>query len=193
MEILRCGHLSFALAAPERLSVKDALQCALEKCATPMVEETILQSIPYSGFPAAVEAFGWLRDHHPTVADRPPTSPTEDHVPFFQRIYGPAASRIEAELQRRHPQLQRWIEEFAYGTVMDSSSMEAGDVELLAVASLIGQGRMTPLHSHLRGALRCGVSADTLSQLIEELAGWARPQVITTSRDFLQQERQRPL
>ena len=71
MEILPCCRLSFALAAPERLDPRGALEKVLECCEVAEVEEMILQSIPYSGFPAAVVALGWLREQHPDGTSRP--------------------------------------------------------------------------------------------------------------------------
>jgi len=67
---------------------------------------------------------------------------------------------------------------------MDSSWLDAAQIESLAVASLIGQGRMSPLHSHLRGALRTGVKASELKELLDSLEPLAHPEVLEASREI---------
>jgi len=186
MEILPCCRLSFALAAPERLDPRSALEKVLERCDLAEVEETILQSIPYSGFPAAVEALGWLREQHPDGASRLAAQEHEDS--FFAQVYGEGEAKVRASLQDRHPDLERWIIDFAYGTVMESSWFSSATIEALAVASLIGQGRLRPLHSHLRGALRTGHTQATLSSLLEALQDVADAEVLRAATKMLERE-----
>ncbi|MBT5739339.1 MAG: carboxymuconolactone decarboxylase family protein [Planctomycetes bacterium] len=186
MKNLSCCHLSFALAAPERLAVETALSQSLQQHTAEEVEETILQSIPYSGFPAAVEALGWLRERFPTASSQRPTSSART-TGLFDSVYGTARERVLESLRKRHPDLETWIEQFAYRTVMDSSWLDAAQIESLAVASLIGQGRMSPLHSHLRGALRTGVKASELKELLDSLEPLAHPEVLEASRELLRQ------
>ncbi len=186
MEILPCCRLSFALAAPERLDPRNALEKVLERCDLAEVEETILQSIPYSGFPAAVEALGWLREQHPDGASRLAAQEHEDS--FFAQVYGEGEAKVRASLQDRHPDLERWIIDFAYGTVMESSWFSSATIEALAVASLIGQGRLRPLHSHLRGALRTGHTQATLSSLLEALQDVADAEVLRAATKMLERE-----
>lgn len=186
MKNLSCCHLSFALAAPERLPVEAALSDALKNHSAEEVEETILQSIPYSGFPAAVEALGWLRQLHPTASSKRSASSAAT-ADLFDSVYGAARERVLDSLRKRHPDLEHWIEQFAYRTVMDSSWFDAAQIESLAVASLIAQGRMSPLHSHLRGALRTGVKSAELKDLLDSLEPLAHPEVLEASRELLRQ------
>ena len=176
------GLISLSLATCDRA----LLDRALNRCeADPKIEgrevtETILQSIPYSGFPGAVEALGVWRSRRPgdpagVPASAPsPSSSTSASSPgdtgeqIFRVIYRDAADAVRAELRRRHPELEVWILEFAYGRVMGRGVLELKDLEALAVASLLGQRRRTPLHSHLRGALRAGWSRKDLATLMLE-------------------------
>ena len=186
MEILPCCRLSFALAAPERLDPQTALDNAVKCCLIADVEETILQSIPYSGFPAAVEALGWLREQHPDGACRP--AAREHAESFFSQVYGDGEAKVRASLLKRHPDLEGWIIDFAYGTVMESSWLSAEVIEALAVASLIGQGRLRPLHSHLRGALRTGFTQQSLSSLLEAFEDVADAEVLRAATKLLERE-----
>ncbi|OUU21716.1 MAG: hypothetical protein CBC13_08680 [Planctomycetia bacterium TMED53] len=177
-----CCRLTFALAAPERLSPRESLKRALATSPTDSVIETILQSIPYSGFPGAVEAFGWLRSEVPEEASE--SRPSNDRD-VFQEVYGGATDKVLGELSRRHMDLEMWIREFAYRSVMGTSPWQTVDLEFLAVSSLLAQARMTPFHSHLRGALRCGATAEELSSLLDDLQDVAQPQALATARDLL--------
>lgn len=187
MEILPCCHLSFALAAPERLDPRIALERALGKCPLAEVEEAILQSIPYSGFPAAVESLGWLRELHPDVAPFP-RNETSQPESFFGQIYGDGQEKVRTSLRERHGDLERWIIEFAYGTVMESSWLSSDAIEALAVSSLIGQARLRPLHSHLRGALRTGHTRKSLTLLLDSLHKVADPEVLRAAAKMLERE-----
>lgn len=170
-----------------------ALRRALVACqshpALPLgdVEEALLQGIPFSGFPGAVEALGaWraLGGGVSTVEETPP--PTATHgAAVFERVYGEVAPRVRLELAQRHPLLERWIIEFAYGRVMGRARFELALVEALGIASLLGQGRLAPLHSHLRGALRTGWSARELSSLLDALAEAAPAPALQEARRFL--------
>ena len=180
-----CCRLTFSLAAPERLSPLQALKRALENTETEKVAEVILQSIPYSGFPAAVEALGWLRDLDPDSA----IEAREDHSRnVFEEVYGAASEKVADQLHRRHPDLKEWILGFAYETVMGSGPLSSVELEILAVSSLLAQSRMTPFHSHLRGALRCGATRDDLNKLLENLEDISHPDSLSKARELLRNE-----
>ena len=180
-----CCRLTFSLAAPERLSPRQALKRALENTETEKVTEVILQSIPYSGFPAAVEALGWLRDLSPDSAIEAREDQSRN---VFEEVYGGASEKVADQLHRPHPDLKEWILGFAYGTVMGSGPLSSVELEILAVSSLLAQSRMTPFHSHLRGALRCGATRDDLTELLESLEDIAHPDSLSKARELLRNE-----
>jgi len=61
-------------------------------------------------------------------------------------------------------------------------------LELLAVASLLGQQRFGPLHSHLRGAIRAGCSGAHLHAVIDHLATWATHATVIRTRELAHRE-----
>ncbi len=196
-----CGvALAIAQARPQAL--RDALARCQAHCALSNldVEEAILQGIPYSGFPGAVEALGlWhdlLEGKGTSVASTAPRSAPTRPAPnaegnrtegkkIFAEIYGELEGRVRAQLRRRHPVLEQWILEFAYTTVMGRGVLPLAVLEGLAVASLLGQRRRTPLHSHLRGALRNGWKLEQLSALLDELAPQCDEEMIRYARGLL--------
>lgn len=182
-----CCRLTFSLAAPERLDPRIALNQALATSEERIVLETILQSIPYSGFPGAVEALSWLREDIPDKGPRDPHSPARD---VFEEVYGVAQEKVTLQLRRGHPDLEKWIRGFAYETVMKSSPWETVYLEYLAISSLLGQSRMTPFHSHLRGALRCGATQTELAGILDHLKDVAQPESWEKAQNILKLETQ---
>ena len=186
-------RVALAIATRRGTEVRDALDaCADSSSVTDEeVEESILQGIPYSGFPGAGEALGiWREQHGPARRERPDTP--ERGPELFKRVYGDLAGRVREELARRHTKLEEWILDFAYGRVMGRGILELADLEALGVASLLGQERRSPLHSHLRGALRTGWSTEELDQLLVRLAPGASAEIITFARDTVARLAQDP-
>ncbi len=184
-----CCRLTFSLAAPHRLSPRSALNKALETSSPQVVAETILQSIPYSGFPAAVEALGWLRESIPETDEMELRTASSRDI--FLEIYGDSADKVRSELSFRHADLEEWIREFAYGTVMATCPWDTSELEFLAISSLLAQARMTPFHSHLRGALSCGAIPEKLHDLLDHLQDVAQPEALDTARKLLTKESRR--
>ena len=182
-----CCRLTFSLAAPERLNPHSALKQALASSNALIVAETILQSIPYSGFPGAVEALSWLRKEAPEARPRSPHSQSRE---IFQEIYGAAQEKVTLQLRQGHPDLEKWIRNFAYETVMKSSPWETVYLEYLAISSLLGQSRMTPFHSHLRGALRCGATETEIAEILDHLKDVAHPESWEKAQNILKRETQ---
>ena len=71
---------------------------------------------------------------------------------------------------------------------MESSWLSSDAIEALAVSSLIGQARLRPLHSHLRGALRTGHTRKSLTLLLDSLQKVADPEVLRAAAKMLERE-----
>lgn len=69
--------------------------------------------------------------------------------------------------------LGRSIVEFVYGEVYSSPGLSTRERELAAVASLVALGRSSQLPAHLRAALKAGVTADELGEVILQTASIA--------------------
>ena len=177
-------------AGAPAVAIADALDAGIPAAT---VAEAILQGIPYSGFPGAVEALGALREVAPDFAatePTPPNSPREEDTlpPAFIAVYRAGSESVRGALESRHPALARWILDFAYDTVMGRGILSLAELEGLAVASLIGQRRRTPLHSHLRGALRNGWSGADLAQLLDRLGDECDDETLRFAHAIIERE-----
>lgn len=170
----RLRHLLIAAAAAAAgdlaLVAKAAETARAEGVAVADLEETLLQIVPYAGFPRALAAF---------AAARPVLGPTSAVVEgaagtrgptgeaAFRTVYGPTADRVAAGLASLHPLLPAWTRDFAYGRVLSRPALGPVEREVLAAAILTALGRVDDaLLGHLRAALRLGATRDTLAGAI---------------------------
>jgi 4-carboxymuconolactone decarboxylase len=131
------------------------------------VEETLLQIVPYAGFPRALAAFGAAREvlgAAPSPAEeRPATSSPEAGRAAFEAVYDASADRVRRGLAALHPLLPSWTIEFAYGRVLSRPVLPILARELLAVSILGALGSCDDaLVGHARAAGRLGASDEDL-------------------------------
>jgi 4-carboxymuconolactone decarboxylase len=168
-------HLLILAAAA---AVSDAAVVAAETAAAladgvpaARIEETLLQLVPYAGFPRALAAFAAARPALGPVgestagpASEGPASdrPTRGAV-AFDAVYGETSARVTKGLTGLHPLLPAWTKEFAYGRVLSRDGLELATRELLGVAILTALGRADDaLLGHMRAAVRLGASKDAV-------------------------------
>ena len=169
---LRPLAIAAALAACGRL---DALGLALDAArgvgvTRDRLEETLLQLVPYAGFPRAIAAFGVLGEGDRAPAPGPRAEDAAARgAEVFRSVYGETAARIAAGLTARHPDLASWTEAFAYGTVLSREGvLTLLERELLAVSILTALGNLeAPLLGHMRAAVRLGATPDDVRGAVD--------------------------
>lgn len=67
-------------------------------------------------------------------------------------------------------EIGRAIVEFIYGDVYDRPELSTRDREIAAVAGLVALGRSSQIPQHLRAALKAGVTAEELREVILQTA-----------------------
>ncbi|HSM08577.1 MAG TPA: carboxymuconolactone decarboxylase family protein [Gemmatimonadota bacterium] len=157
-------RLSAAMAADDDADVEMELRRACVEVDLRQVDETIVQSCLFLGFPAALEAAGaWRGIRGSAPADDDPLAPAtrateraERGERLCRRVYGRAYDALRANVADANPTLDRLMVETGYGTVLARPGLEPATRELCLVAVLAVQARDRQLYSHLRGALRTG-------------------------------------
>ena len=84
-----------------------------------------------------------------------------------EELEGKQTEKLRKNLARLSPELSEWTVLVGYGLVLSRPGLEAGLRELLEVAVLTAQGFPRQLHSHLRGAINLGISAEKVALLLE--------------------------
>jgi len=165
-------EISAALSARNEEAVDDALRAAVEARLDPVaVEETILQSYLFLGYPAALNGFGRWR----AISGRPPAAPTVDDLEVWEErgekvcgtVYGHRYPSLRENIRKLHPDMERWMVLEGYGKVLGRPGLPLVTREYCIVAILAVQGVERQLHSHLRGALHAGGDGGALDSVLE--------------------------
>jgi 4-carboxymuconolactone decarboxylase len=142
------------------------------------VEEVVLQSYLFAGFPRALNAAReWRR-----ISGRP--APESDEGERYDRadewrergeetcatVYGPFYKRLRANIRDLHPALDAWMIVDGYGKVLSRPGLDLVRRELCIVAVCAVAKQDRQLHSHLHGALHAGASAADVQGVLNAVA-----------------------
>lgn len=123
------------------------------------IEEAILQTLLFAGFPKTIEALKQLRNHFPAKHG---SKQVDDHRQAGEKtskiIYGKYHSKLKKVMDELHPDLTRWMIEDGYGRVLSRSGLTLEEREISVIASLMTSGMINQFRAHVRGALYAGVS-----------------------------------
>ncbi len=169
LELLR---LSAAVAAGDGERRIAAMRAAAEVASPKAVEEALLQSYLFLGFPAALTALAEWRE----VSGTRSTSETDpaDLAAWGRRgelvcrtVYGRAYDKLRGNVRRVHPAMDEWMIHEGYGKVLAREGLDLGVRELCIVSILATTGWEPQLHSHLRGALHAGCETASVEEALE--------------------------
>ncbi len=192
--------LSAALGTRDARRVRAALERAAREADAGAVEEVLLQSHLFVGFPDALNAVAAWRE----VSGRPAPAPCgEDAAEWRARgervcaeVYGGNYAKLRANVAGLHPDFDDWMVTGGYGRVIGRGGLDLATRELCIAALLAAWDAPRQLHSHLRGALNAGATAGEVEEAVEaacalldeghatrvrELWGAVRPRAATTS------------
>lgn len=165
--------LSAAAAVGDRDLLRREIAAAVADGEAPVrVLETLLQVVPYAGFPRAITAFGIARGMLADAAAAPeilPKDPTALGHDVFEKVYGETTAKVLAGLAERDPVLAQWTIEMAYGRVLSrDGTLTLLDRELLAVSILTAMGGLeAPLLGHMRAVLRLGGTPEQVRAAVQ--------------------------
>ncbi len=175
------ARVAAAQAARDRMGLEEELD-RLEGAVTRgevearEVEEALLQSVLFLGYPATLGALALWRRRWPGrtagVVNESPAGWPERGARVFEAVYGDPGIRLREEVGALHPDLARWMVEEGYGRVLGRPGLALRDRELLVASLLAVQDAPVQLHSHLRGALRNGVAPEEVEEVLEAIDPW---------------------
>src|SRR5881296_2573729 len=145
------------------------------------IEELLLQSMLVVGYPLALVAFAaWRRVGGPApiegdgaedLAHTDWESWAARGAAVCREVYGRAYHKLLVNLRALHPALEDLVLVDAYGKVIGRPGLDLKRRELATVAAIAVLGTAQQLHSHLRGALNTGASAEEVEAVLELVAG----------------------
>ena len=172
-------RLAATIAAGTEPALREGMTRAVSVALEPAwVEELVLQSYLFAGFPRALNA---EREWRRASGRR---APVADEGEDFGRsaewaargaetcavVYGPMYARLRANIRDLHPALDAWMIVEGYGKVLSRPGLDLTRRELciVAVCAVLAQDRQ--LHSHLYGAVHAGASDGEVEETLEAVA-----------------------
>ncbi len=155
---------SAAIGAGDRDALERALRDA-RRLARGAVEEALLQSHLFVGYPATMAAFAaWRRIAGPAADAVVETDVDREGrgAEVCERVYGDQTEALRANVAALHPELERWMLGDGYGRVLGRPGLSLPVRELCVTALLCAQDAEPQLYAHMRGALRTGATEDEL-------------------------------
>ena len=164
-------HLAAVVASGNDDEVRGEIALAAAAIPDVWVEELLLQTYLFAGFPRALNAMREWRRAHPAVAAAPGAEPSRaDGEATCERVYGTMYHRLRENIRHLHPLLDDWMISEGYGKVLSRPGLDLPRRELCIVAACAATGQDRQLHSHLHGARNAGVSARVVDAALDAVA-----------------------
>jgi 4-carboxymuconolactone decarboxylase len=173
-------RLSAALGTRHAAAIRAEMEVARQEADAGAVEEVILQSHLFIGFPDALNALGLWRE----VSGLPaPDAIGEDPAGWEARgervcaaVYGANYGKLRQNVRGLHPDVDGWMVTGGYGRVIGRPGLDLAMRELCIAALLAVWNVPRQLHSHLRGSLNAGAPVDQVDAAVEIACGFLEPE-----------------
>jgi 4-carboxymuconolactone decarboxylase len=170
-------RLAAVIAGGDEAQVRHAFSASLTFVPPPWVEELVIQSYLFSGFPRALNAAREWRRIAPSPAPLSDEGDDVTHVDEWRQrgeatcaaVYGPMYDKLRLNVRQLHPALDAAMVIEGYGKILSRPGLDLPRRELCIVAACAMTGQDRQLHSHLHGALNVGVAPTVLSGALDAL------------------------
>jgi 4-carboxymuconolactone decarboxylase len=171
-------------------AMRSALQDARDRVPSEWMEEMILQSYLFAGFPRALNAAREWRRISGRAAPQWDEGEDLGRVDAWrargeetcERVYGKFYERLRHNIRELHPALDSWMIVEGYGKVLGRPGLDLPRRELCVVAVCAAAGQDRQLHSHLHGALHVGAAPAAVSATLDALADLMDPESLRSAR-----------
>ena len=169
-------RLAAIIATGDEQAIRAGLSQAVDDVPAEWIEELILQSYLFCGFPRTLNAMReWRRlTGLAATTDVEGTGPAEWRErgeATCRLVYGEMYERLRVNIRALHPELDEWMIIEGYGKVLSRPGLDLPRRELCIVAACAASQQDRQLHSHLHGAINVGVAPEALTATIEALKG----------------------
>lgn len=183
----RLIRVAAVLAVGDEVEVRAILSTVVEGIPASWIEELILQSYLFCGFPRSLNAMrGWRRltgrEAHALIEDGGYEQWRSRGETTCEAVYGEMYERLRVNIRALHPELDEWMIVEGYGKVLSRPGLDLPRRELCIVAACAASRQERQLHSHLHGALNVGVAPSVVAEAIDALEDLITPEVLSTTR-----------
>ncbi len=139
------------------------------------LEEALLMSYLFLGFPSTITAFEHLSELFPERRQFKISSIKDFNIwkkrglKLFRKIYNKSSNKLINKIRNMHPELSNWMIAEGYGKVLSRKYLDIKTRELLIITMLIITGWEKQLYSHYLGAMNVGVKPQEIENIFNVL------------------------
>ncbi len=186
-------RIAAAIAGSDEVVTRKVMEEAVGAVDPSHVDEVILQSYLFAGFPRTLNAARSWRAISGTEAPTSDVSAEMKNGAAWERqgeqtceiVYGESYQMLRENIRKLHPALDSWMITDGYGKVLSRPQLALKARELCIVSACMATGQQRQLHSHLHGALNSGISPAELTASIGWLAGLVGEAELASCRSLL--------
>ena len=166
-----------AIAGANEAKIRQVLEQAAGVVSDGDMDEVILQSYLFAGFPRALNsARMWRAISGARAPESDRSAELRNDSDWIERgeqtcriVYGESYELLRDNIRALHPALDAWMITDGYGKVLSRPQLSLRVRELCIVAACAAAGQQRQLHSHLHGALNSGATAGEVSGTLDSL------------------------
>jgi 4-carboxymuconolactone decarboxylase len=170
-------RLAAIVTAGSEPQVRAALARVHRAIPSEWVEELLLQTYLFAGFPRALNATREWRRLEPVASGVTADAADAGDIATWRAngeatcsvVYGATYGRLRHNIRQLHPLLDDWMIVEGYGKVLSRPGLDLARRELCIVAACAAAEQDRQLHSHLHGARNAGASDQAIETTIESL------------------------
>lgn len=172
-------QIAAAIAGADESTTREVMERAALSADNAKVEEVILQSYLFAGFPRTLNAARIWRSV--SIAGAPPDDSEaklansaqwqERGEKTCRTVYGESYEMLRQNIRALHPALDTWMITDGYGKVLSRQGLDLKTRELCIVAACAAGAQQRQLHSHLHGALNAGATVGEVQSALDSLDG----------------------
>jgi 4-carboxymuconolactone decarboxylase len=171
-------RLSAAIAGADEPTMRRVIDEVAATVSPGLVDEVILQSYLFAGFPRTLNAARMWRAASGARAPLTDESASARNAKEWERngeatceiVYGESYEMLRRNVRELHPALDAWMITDGYGKVLSRPGLDLKRRELCIVAACAAASQQRQLHSHLHGALNSGATPEEVSATLGALA-----------------------
>jgi 4-carboxymuconolactone decarboxylase len=169
-------RLAAVLAGGSEDAIRREIQRAAPIAPHQWIEELLLQTYLFAGFPRALNGMReWRRVVPEPAASTEPAAPTDQLKDVGEatcaQVYGTMYERLRVNIRALHPLLDDWMIVEGYGKVLSRPGLDLQRRELCIVAACVASAQDRQLQSHLHGARNVGVAEELVTGVLDALDG----------------------
>ena len=186
-------QIAAAIAGADESTTRLVMERAREVADPSKVDEVILQSYLFAGFPRTLNAARtWRAVSGVTAPSTDADAELQNGSDWVERgeetcsiVYGESYEMLRENIRSLHPALDSWMITDGYGKVLSRPALDLRTRELCIVAACAASGQQRQLHSHLHGALNAGASISEVEGALDALAELVDADALARYRSLL--------